>query len=476
MKKGFLYITIIMTMFCTACEDWLTVQPETSIAGENLYTTDEGCKQALNGLYLLMRSGIYSPEGYFGGASHLEYMAWNLSPTEGTDTWNWATHVYEQSESMQNVNTYMFMGLYEIITNANSLIAGSESNKNKLSTDAYNIIRGEALAIRALVHLDLMRFWGSVPSEVDASRKYLPYVTINSPDTYEYLTYEDYMTHLFADLDLAEDLLGKSDPVLTEAFTASEISTLKWSYRKSHINYYGVLALQARAHLWYGDREEALRYALLIRDAVNVDGSPKWRFTTLEDEIWDNTETDLTCYSEHICGVKCDNYDYMQGRAWRPNNISYLNKSSDFVSVLFDGNTDDFRYQRFWAYSNSFMGRGYYCYKYLNFYSSSVSQKNFPIIRLPEIYFIIMECGTLAEANNAYELYCTARNISFVPFTESDRQERIIVEFMREYTGEGQNFFMYKRNNVRRMLFASEDCSVEQYMIPIPEGEFLENN
>ena len=145
------------------------------------------------------------------------------------------------------------------------------------------------------------------------------------------------------------------------------------------------------------------------------------------------------------------------------------------MSVLFDGNTDDFRYQRFWAYSNSFMGRGYYCYKYLNFYSSSVSQKNFPIIRLPEIYFIIMECGTLAEANNAYELYCTARNISFVPFTESDRQERIIVEFMREYTGEGQNFFMYKRNNVRRMLFASEDCSVEQYMIPIPEGEFLEN-
>ena len=475
MKKRILYVIAIVSMFCSSCEDWLTVQPETSIAGEILYTTDEGCRQALNGLYLLMRGGIYSPEGYLGGATHMEYMACSYTPTEGADNWYWANHAYEQSESMQNVNTYMFMGLYEVVANANSLIAGSEANKNKLRMETYNITRGEALAIRALVHLDLIRLWGPVPSEVDASKEYLPYVTVNSPDTYEYLTYEEYMTQLFADLDLAEELLGEADPVLEEPFSASEVSTLTWSYRKSHINYYGVLALQARAHLWHGDKEEALRYARLIRDAKDADGTAKWRFTTLDDEIWDNPETDLTCYSEHICGVKCDTYDYTRGWAWRPNNISYLNTSPDFTTVLFNGNTEDFRYQRFWTYSNSFMGRGYYCYKYLNSYTASTSPKSFPLVRLPEMYFIIMECGTLEEANEAYQAYCTARNVTYMPLTESDRQERIILEFVREYTGESQNFFMYKRNNVRRMLFASSDCSGDQYILPIPEGEFLEN-
>lgn len=472
-KKLYLYIALCWTL--TACQDWLTVQPETVIAGDNLYTTDEGCREALNGLYLLLRSGIYEPEGYLGGATNLEYMANMYTPTIGADNYYWANHQYEFTETMQTVNTYMFMALYKVIANANSLIAGALENRNKLKTDVYNITRGEALAIRALVHLDLIRLYGPVPTAVDASTRYLPYVRVNSPDVYEYLSYEDYMALLFEDLDMAEQLLGESDPVLEETFAASESSSLTWSYRKSHINYYGVLGLQARAHLWYGDREEALRYAKMILDAKDAEGTSKWRFTVMDDEIWDNTETDLTCYSEHICGVKCDDYDYTQGWAWRPNSVSYLNSDSDFTSILFDGNTDDFRYRRFWTYSNSFMGRGYYCYKYLNFYSASTSQKNFPLVRLPEIYFIVMECGTLSEANELYEQYCRARNIEYVALTDDSRLDKLLLEFIREYSGEGQNFFMYKRNNIRNMLFATTECTTESYVLPIPEGEFLEN-
>lgn len=113
--------------------------------------------------------------------------------------------------------------------------------------------------------------------------------------------------------------------------------------------------------------------------------------------------------------------------------------------------------------------------KYSDFSSSTTSgaKMNSPIVRLPEMYFIIMECGTLEEANAVYEEYCAARNISYIPLTENDRQDRVILESVREYVGEGQNFGMYKRNNVRRMVGAITDCTEEQYIVPIPEAEFI---
>lgn len=56
--------------------------------------------------------------------------------------------------------------------------------------------------------------------------------------------------------------------------------------------------------------------------------------------LWNNKTTDLTCYSEHLCGVKCDNYDYTQGTAWLARNVSILNYSDTFFEDLFAGNAE----------------------------------------------------------------------------------------------------------------------------------------
>lgn len=114
--------------------------------------------------------------------------------------------------------------------------------------------------------------------------------------------------------------------------------------------------------------------------------------------------------------------------------------------------------------------------KFSQFLANSTNncKDNFPIMRLPEIYFIIMECGPLDEANTLYEEYCAARNIEYIPLTEMDRKERIMLESIREYVGEGQNFFTYKRNNMRRMLGTTVDCLEDQYIVTIPEAESLD--
>lgn len=464
---------VLLLWLCMACNDWLTIEPETSITGEKLFTTDEGVNESLNGLYLNLR-GLYTPEGLLGGADCLESMACTYTFAENTPGWMWAGHYYT-TQSDNEDSKQIFLGLYNVIANANALISGTGENKERLSDDVYCIGRGEGFAIRALAHLDLIRLFGPVPSCVDAAATYLPYVRKNNIDPYEYDTYERYMEYLFADLDSAEVLLGQADPVVTGTFEETEVSTVTWSYRKNHINYYGVLGLQVRAHLWHGDIEEALRYARLVRDAKNADGTPKVRLMMPSDELFNNTVTDLTCYCEHLAGTKCDNYDYTRGTAWRPNYVYILNSSETFLTDLFNDNAEDMRYQWFWSYYyNRFGTSGYYCRKYLNFYSNSTSQKNFPIMRLAEIYLVIAENAPLDEANEAYEAYCKSRNIDFVALTESDRKERILWEFIREFTGEGQNFYTYKRHNVKNMLFGVRECTEEQYQLVIPDSEMID--
>ena len=58
--------------------------------------------------------------------------------------------------------------------------------------------------------------------------------------------------------------------------------------------------------------------------------------------------------------------------------------------------------------------------------------------------------------------------------TEDDRQERVILESIREYVAEGQNFFTYKRNNVKNMYGAIATSSEDQYIMTLPEAEYAD--
>lgn len=84
-----------------------------------------------------------------------------------------------------------------------------------------------------------------------------------------------------------------------------------------------------------------------------------------------------------------------------------------------------------------------------------------------------MEKAPLTEANEVYKEFCTARGLEYVPLTEIDRQGRVYKEWIRELIGEGQNFFTYKRIKCKKYDFGISECSEEQYILPIPEKEYL---
>lgn len=490
MKKIGYILSLGTVLSCTACEEWLTIQPETTMAAELLFQTETGITQGLNGAYYKMLSS-YRPTSNLGGSGFIEDLAntYYVDPLSGSDSYLYSIHSYDQSDSQKEVNKRTFMGLYEVIANLNSLLNEMVKNRESLNSETYKIVRGEAYALRACCHLDVLRLYGPVPSVgLGTATTYVPYVRENDVNSYAYHTFDEFMDYVQEDLDSAEMFLQEVEPVLSTTFEDTESTSNTWPYRKSRCNYYGVLALQARAALWRGDNEKALRYAKMVVEATNEDGTPRFRLTTPDDDVSDYTVTDRTHYTEHIFGLKCTDVDagaYNWPWGYRTN---YSCKSMpEYVEALYGEDfLTDLRYSHFWKSGGGSWvedPEGNYVYQYSAFSiaryddfssTSTTANNNFPIIRLPEMYFIVMECGTLEEANALYEEYCAARNVAYEPLTENDRQERVILESIREYAAEGQNFYTYKRNNVSLMYGATVSCSAEQYIMPLPEEETRE--
>ena len=486
MKIRNIILGIALTLGWGACNDWLTVQPETVITKDDMCTTDEGVRQLLSGMYWKMKT-LYAPERALGGGDGLvENLACTWYPI-GERMIYLRNRDYTTSSFVVSLLNNTFRDLYDVIAMANDLVECSEKNKALLTESVYNIGMGEALAIRACCHLDLMRLWGPSPKYVDAGKTYLPYVVKNSADRYEYMTYDKYMSLLLEDLNRAEKFLLESDPVVDDTFESSEMANVAWPFRKSRINYYGVLGLQARARLWYGDTEKALEYARMVINAKNADGSSKVRLMTLQEdgkELLPNyfTLPDPSAYAEHLCGLKCEDYDVNKGGwmgALNVQKVLYINGYDSFMAFkdLYENNVNDLRYSKIWNKTENAISMTYRAEfkKYGAFYISTTNdcKMNFPIVRLSEMYLLVMEKAPLTEANEAWKKFSAARELEYVPYTESDREERVYKEWLKEFIGEGQNFYTYKRYGATRMVFNDTEITPDQYIVSIPEKEYL---
>lgn len=98
------------------------------------------------------------------------------------------------------------------------------------------------------------------------------------------------------------------------------------------------------------------------------------------------------------------------------------------------------------------------------------------MVRLAEMYLIAMECSPLSEAQAYYDKLCTARDITPTAITDNaTRKELLIKEYNKEFYGEGQAFYAYKRLAVEDILWAGRKGSPETYVIPLPKQESVYN-
>ena len=158
-----------------SCDDYLDVAPQTQVPAEDFFSQETGYEDALTGCYIKMNSSnLY---GMFLSFAGIDYMAsYYDKMTATSDEYAFRTFNYKNSTvESQFKNTYN--ELYNIILQANDVIVNIDSQKGKDAVKSElkrNIIKGEALAIRAFCHFDLLRIFGQLPQNATITVS-LPY-------------------------------------------------------------------------------------------------------------------------------------------------------------------------------------------------------------------------------------------------------------------------------------------------------------
>ena len=132
--------------------------------------------------------------------------------------------------------------MYESVANVNTLIEYTELKKEVLG-DYYAVVRGEALAMRAYIHFDLLRLFAPYDFSSEA-KPAIPYVKEARPAIAPQLTPAKFVEYALEDVNAAIALL-KEDPILT----GKDITGMDNGYlanRNFHLNYYAAVGLKAR--------------------------------------------------------------------------------------------------------------------------------------------------------------------------------------------------------------------------------------
>ncbi|MDE1193449.1 MAG: RagB/SusD family nutrient uptake outer membrane protein [Arachidicoccus sp.] len=462
-----------LLLIVSSCNKYLTVEPAAETTKDKLFNSTQGYQDALAGIYIDMRKN-YSPASFLVNGD-IEFMAqlW-YATVPATSNYQMVHHDYTATQADADLGT-MFLNQYNVIANINSLLDGL-STQNILDSNVAALIEGEALALRAFNHFDLIRIFGPMPNNI-GSKAYLPYATTLTKDSYTYDTYESYMTKLLADLDKAEPLLLAYDPILKYAPAAlnttwaskasAGYTTMFWYYRQNRMNYYAVLGLKARVYLWMGDKTNAMKYAKMVIDAVNTDNTKKFTFGTRANLSTKN----YVFFTEHLFGLNITTFD--DGTMSSSSLATNVTPQTRTLGDLYE-NTPDLRYSLFYSiYSSTTGTTSSSTKKYAEMVAATGSTNPFsvPLIRLSEMYLIMCECASLDDANTYFSTFMTAKEATAVTLTDANRNDIILREYIKEFYGEGQSFYAYKRFGTTDMLWSDHTTSDAQYVVPLPTEE-----
>ena len=473
---------LILAIAClpvlNGCGKWLDVQPYDKIAEDELLSTENGFMMLLNGIYIELNDQML-----YGGALTVEMIeimggAYAL----GSDDSIWGNYndiaSYEYgTEYWRTRFNETWNKAYSLILNCNLLLSRIDDSRDLFSGDNYYIIKGEALALRAMLHFDMFRLFGPVYSRHPEASS-IPYYTRYTVTPEEVEPASVIAGKIISDLTEARILLS-TDPVITEGTKmegSADGSSNFLNYRSLRLNYYAVTALLARASLWVGNKEKAFGYAQEVIRAASggtfpfVDRSLVTGSPTDPDRIF---SSEVIFALSHAQRIELFN-DYFDPS--RLPNYVFRMDSGMFSNMIFGGtdtggNLDDYRCRVNWIAT----GSNRYFYKYSDMANSGdIRNTMIPMIRLGEMYLIAAESQS-EDLSAGLPYVNTLRSNRGVTNLASLDTRLLQYEYIRELYGEGQLFFMYKRM-FTPVIFSTADSSNPQpsdeiFTVPLPDSE-----
>lgn len=479
--KNIFYTMILAccTILTTSCDDWLEVKPYDKISEGELLKSEEGYQKMLNGIYIDLNS-----EALYGKTLTVEMIeVMGGAYTIGNDNSVWGN--YKDLSSYKYATEYWRGRLdqtwnkaYALILNCNKILETIDDNQHLFTGGSYYVVKGEALALRAMLHFDMLRLFGPVYSK-DSDKKAIPYYTKQTNAPEPLLTAEEVAGHVAADLEEARTLLA-NDPVKTEGtlMSGAQDGTGNFMrYRALRLNYYAVEALLARVCLYMGDKKDAFKYASdVIKTADNgifpfvdkslVTGSPADPDRIFSSEV-------IFALTNTSRGTIYKNY-YDPSRL--PNYVFYMDNSlmSNIVyggAATTGGYQDDYRYRANWIAT----GSNRYFYKYSDMVANgSIQNTMIPMVRLGEMFLIAAESQSDVLAKGVQYVNALRRNRG-VANLQTLTPDLLKYEYIRELYGEGQLFYLYKRLNCDVITSANSSKNPKAsdliFVVPLPDSE-----
>lgn len=500
------YILLLEAMFLLAgCSDFLDVVPKDKQTAEQLYSTKAGFYTAVNGIY----DGLSSEDLYGGKMSWeaIDIMSKRYVTTKANLYFKDLSNNDYSSIYVAPALSAIWQKSYELIMAANLLIEQVDNQRGILSKTEANLMKGEMLAVRAFLHLDMFRLFGPRWDNNPATLS-IPYNESTEVTTLPLLPFNTIMEKIIRDFNNAEALLV-DDPVIVNGPMASEVEgeSVQLRFRQFRFNYYAVIALKARAYLWGGDKVNALVEAKRLLENPKV----KEYFPAVDPNklLANTTNPDRVFSSEVLAGVYVKKRDeifsnYFSSTAPVSNFLqphsTYVSgaQTSLFTHLLLGAETMDYRFQSQWEGASGVGAKGHVFTKYKSidkpdpddvdseyFYSRMI-----PLVKLSELYYIATECEPQIEDGLKWyneirgKRGCIAIPEAYAPLITSyfgGWPMLLAQEYMREFYGEGQAFFFLKRitivagypggtvtayDNGESLSMATLDI-----MPPLPEGE-----
>ena len=494
MKKVISILCLGTVLTCASCESWLDVRPKSEIKWDVMFETEQGFRDALLGCYVkLSEKSLYGAEMTccFLDVLAQQYYAKN------TNSYREAFSYSYTGGGVTGITDAIWEKMYNVLANVNALIEAAETQGDVLSPTSRALLKAEGYALRSYIYLDLVRLftWGNLAERPDRDEKLvglaIPYAKVYDKYIIPQETLENVLNYIHEDLDLAISLFLDYSPdskkgSRPEDYTEFSKEDIFYTadLTKYRMNLKAAMATRMRLNMWEGNYDEAYEDALTLKDSY----SPVWM---AEGDLTnsDVTRVDLTFSKEMFFGLEAhERFEQVIERNFKRKSNN-MNDNSQFMSLpeerafkIYEREEGlanaDWRYVYWWVEKTETN------YRFNKFWEEEnmKNANNIPLIRTPEIYYSEAECllrkGGEANKVKAIEALNEVRNhrglsqYSLPTTLTRDRvYEELEKEWRKEFVGDGQMFFYYKRTGNKAIPYATVTCDDNIYVLPLPQQE-----
>lgn len=247
------YIIILFATFAlslTSCKKFLEKEPYGKISKSIIFDNVEGAQLALNGSYKLMHTYYRSEYGMYNDVASDNVINVGTTEQQMLAQYNFSS----TADDEVSAPGYIWLKIFETLNNVNNVINALPDLKAKFPNELATIeaIEGQALAMRALCHLDLSRVYAQPYNyTADGSHLGIPVLTKtpNPGALVARATIKEVYDQILTDLTAALPLLQKYNNTNQVVF-----------------NYQAALALLSRVNLYKGDWAQTVARATQVID------------------------------------------------------------------------------------------------------------------------------------------------------------------------------------------------------------------